>query len=413
MTAADLLPAPDGLSAELRQLHATARASLEANVVRLGERSCVTAGTHQFRSLWTRDFAHAAAGLLRIGRADVVRDHLTLLLGHRRPDGLLPRTLDSSDAKLRVAWASASRLVPALGRLAPALTGHLRPEFLDQHGQEAIDGNALAVLAAARLRHTGAAGEAWWRSHLPDLTAVHALYRRRLRGGLIEQPPFSDWQDSVRRRGATFYTNLVYWAATEALASDPRSGVSAEAAADLRARLEPAFRPDGAGLYLSIAGKRYVSLDGNLLAIDLGLHPPGSPAASALWEALVASPLWTRHEVPGFVTTPDYPVSWRNYGVVLAGLGHYHDRIRWSWLTALAGKVAARLGDLERAEACLLHLARCARRDGAIAEVYEERPPHRPWRSLLYHSEAPFAWGAAVTLDALHSYAEATGGPGA
>ncbi len=394
------------LSPNLSELHALARASLLANVHELGGRFGVTAGAQQFRSLWTRDFAHASAGLLRLGRADVVRDHLTLLLEHARPDGLLPRTLDSSDAKLRVAWVSAARLVPWLGPLVPPLTAALVPEYTDQHGQLAIDGNALAVLAALRLQDV-APDEAWWRTHLPALRRLLAFYAPRTRGDLVHQPPFSDWQDSVRRRGATFYVNLVVWAAHARLAARPEAEHPPEPATRLRAALERTFRPTGSGLYRSLERGPWVSLDGNLLAIDLGLHPPGTPEARDLWAALVASPFWRRHGTPGWNTLPDYPRSTRNPGVTVAGLGHYHDRVRWSWLTALAAKVAARMGDLPRAEACLEHLAACAHRDGAIAEIYDERPPHRRWRSPLYLSELPFAWGAAVTLDALHAYAEA------
>jgi hypothetical protein len=387
---------PASLSPSLASLHQAAEASLLANVVELGGRYGLTAGVNQFRSLWTRDFCFAARGLLRIGRSDVVRDHLQLLLDHRRHDGLLPRTLDSSDAKLRVAWASARRYLPFLP--APALTEALVPEYLDQHAQETVDGAALAVLAADALR---AEDPGWWagRSSAFDQALGHT--RRRARAGLIQQPPFSDWQDSVRRKGATFYTNLLVWAAEVALRGEESTALRAT-----RARIEEAFRAQGEVLYRSVAGREFVSLDGNLLAIELGFLPAQSERAVELWAQLVRSPFWTRDGVPGFNTFPSYPVSWRNPGVILAGLGHYHDRIRWSWLTALAAKVAVRMGDLERAARALEHLATCAARDGAVSEIYSSRPPHLPWRSLVYRSEAPFAWGAGVTLDALHSFAE-------
>lgn len=388
---------PSALPEGLAQLHRVAEDSLLANVVPLGQRFGVTAGVNQFRSLWTRDFCFAARGLLRVGRGDVVADHLQLLLDHRRADGLLPRTLDSSDAKLRVAWASARRYLPFLP--APALSAALVPEYLDQHAQETVDGAALSVLAADALR---AEDPAWWEERLGAFDEALDHTRRRARGGLVVQPPFSDWQDSVKRQGRTFYTNLLVWAAEVALASEEGPRLR-----ELRERIEGAFRRPGDVLYRSLAGREYVSLDGNLLAIELGFHPPESERARELWAALVRSPFWTRDGVPGFNTFPSYPVSWRNPGVILAGLGHYHDRIRWSWLTALAAKVAVRMGDLERAREALEHLASCAERDGAIAEIYRARPPHLPWSSPLYRSEAPFAWGSGITLDALHAYAEA------
>lgn len=381
------------LKAPLDALAAMAHTSLEANVASLAGRCYLSAGGHQFRSLWTRHFGHAIPGLLRAGRRDVVRDHLELLFGHVRSDGLLPRTFDSSDAKLRVAWASAARLLPfARGDLN--LKESLAPEYRDQHGQVAFDGNALAVIGAERYRDaTG--DEAWWAKHLPVLERIHTFYAPYLRDGLLHQPPFSDWQDSVRRAGPTLYSNLLYWRACLALGYD-------RTARTLAKRLEEAFRPRGRGLYRSLADGEWVSIDGNLLAIDLGLVT--GDAAHALHDALLASDFWRRHGTPGFVTAPDYPRRWRSPTVRVAGLGHYHDRLRWSWITAMAAKTAAQVGDRGSARLALETLAGWAARDGAIAEVYAEEPPHHPWRSLLYESERPFSWGAAATLDALSEY---------
>lgn len=381
--------------ADLRRL---AREALLANVHMLAGRHGVSAGAHQFRSLWTRDFCHAARGLLRIGRADVVRDHLELLLEKRRADGLLPRTLDSIDAKLRVSWRSVARWIPGVSGDLP-LKDHLVPEYQDQYGSVAIDGNALTVWTAACY---GAEAPAWFERHRPALRQVLDYYRRArwLRGGLLHQPAFSDWQDSVRRKGVAFYTNLIYWAALRAL--DP------DAARGFGARLEAAFRPRGGGLYPSLLGRRFVSLEGNLLAIDLGFLP--EDGSRDLYPELLRSPFWRRTGVPGFDTYPDYPVSWSNPGMLVAGLGHYHDRVRWSWLTALAAKVAARMGDLEEARRILSALQEWVRRDGTVMEVYESAPPHRPWRSWLYSSEGPFSWGAGVTLDALGELASRSSG---
>jgi hypothetical protein len=381
-----------------------AEGSLLANVVVLEGGQGLAAGATQFRSLWTRDFCLAACGLLRVGRGDVAREHLELLFAHRRDDGLLPRTLDSIDAKLRVIWVCLRRMLPLLPR-PPALRGRPRPEYQDQHGQLAIDGNALAILLALEL---GRRDPAWWRSHRTNARACFDFYGPRIKRGLVQQPPFSDWQDSVRRKGATLYTNLLVWAAARGLADVGYDELDLPAQR-LRAAIERTFRPPGATLLRSVAAKPYVSLDGNLLAIELGFYPTESEEARHLYAVLLESPFWTRDGTPGWNTAPDYPPSWRNPGVQLVGLGHYHDRIRWSWLTSLAAKVSVRMNDLDTARQALEHLSACAARDGTICEIYEERPSHRPWRSLLYRSEAPFSWGAGMCLDALHAYAEASG----
>lgn len=386
----------------LGRLAQIARASLLANVVELEGRCYLSAGANQFRSLWTRDFAHAAGGLIAIGRADVVRDHLDLLIRHLHPDSqLLPRGLDSMNPKLRVAYASFARApLPRLRPRSPALPIGLplKAEYRDQHGQFAIDGNALAVLAA--LSYARATGdEAWLERSLPALGQVLAGYTQHLRAGLVWQPPYSDWQDSVSRIGHACYTNLlVHLAARDLAEHAPVPGLLLD---PLRERLEGTFRAEG-GLYRSLAKREQVSLDANLLALDHGLL--GEADARELYERLRACPLWRRQEIPGFNTTPDYPASWRNPGVLLAGLGHYHDRIPWTWLSGLSAKVALGRGEPSEARRILEVLSARAERDGHVVEIFAAQPPHDPFRSLLYRSEAPFSWGAARILEALAAW---------
>lgn len=381
-------------------LASAARDSLLANVVEVGGRLGLVAGANQFRSLWTRDFAHAAGGLLLAGRGDVVADHLDQLLERLHPElGLLPRTLDTMDAKLRVAWASAARILPGVSPVL-AIEGKLEPEYRDQHGQFAIDGNALVVLAALDYAEREG-GEAWLSGRLEVLGQSLLAYGRWLHEGLVRQPPFSDWQDSVRRRGEACYTNLLVHVAARRLVA-AGGQVPAALLGPLAERIEGAFRSQG-GLYLSLARRPFVSLDANLLALDLE-HLQGE-AAEALYAALVRSPFWRRDDAPGFSSYPDYPASWRNPGVILAGLGHYHDRIHWSWLSGLAAKVAAGQGDRASAERILDVLAARVARDGSVVEIYDPRPPHRPFRSLIYRSEAPFSWGAARILEGVAAWA--------
>src|SRR5215211_4094484 len=98
----------------LDALFSVAAACLRGNVVELASGPYLCAGGGQFRGLWTRDFCFAARGVLELGRPDVVANHLSRLLAHRRqPDGLVPRLMDSiSPAWLRVVWHCAGRVVP-------------------------------------------------------------------------------------------------------------------------------------------------------------------------------------------------------------------------------------------------------------------------------------------------------------
>lgn len=375
-----------------------ARRSLERNIVRLPSGSYLSAGQGHFRGLWTRDFCFAARALLRLGHHDVVRDHLRALIERRRrPDALVPRLLDSiTPCFTRVVREIAAQRVPGLPRPAP-ICDPLVAEYRSEHGAEAIDSNALVLLRA--LDYVDATGDrAFFTAHEPALIEIFRFYDLRLQDGLLRQQAFTDWQDSVRRRGKTLYTNLLYAAVAKRLVAHPGFGVREHDALALERRIFATFHDPQTGLLRSVEGMPHVSLDGLLLAIELGLL---ESSHAALYDALTQSPLWRRDGVPGSNTFPRWPRSAIAATVGLVGLSGYHDVLHWSWLTAAALGTARRMGDADTAARIEAHLLRLLERDDCVYEVYAPEPPHAAWRSRLYASERDFAWGAGYAVLAL------------
>ena len=389
----DTLPPREPLTLTQR-----ASASLQANIVEHPAGRYLSAGQHQFRSLWTRDFCWSVPGLLSINRPDVVRDHLRLLIESAHPtSGLVPRALDSMNPKMRVVRATLANAFGLDARQA-APKQNLVPEYHEQNGHPCIDGNLLTILAT--LTYVDATHDRdFLAKHEPTLRRILRFYDDRLDEGLIVQPGFSDWQDSVRREGKTFYTNLLWSVTLSELAKRGLFGVTEQRALRTRDAVHATFLDPTIGLYRSLSEGPHVSMDGNLLAIDLGFLQGN--AALALYEAMKRHPLWSAASgLPGVVTVPDYPSRDRNWTVRLVGLGHYHDRLAWSWITAMSAKVASRMGDQLEAERILDGLEQLIARDQTVAEIYEPRGRMKPWHRWLYQSERPFSWGAAVTLDA-------------
>jgi glycogen debranching enzyme len=377
-------------------LRAVAERSLAGNIIELDSGPVLRAGSRQFQALWTRDFCFGARGLAAIGRADVVRSHLALLLAHlREADGLVPKYFDSLSIYVRYFKLTLlGKTSEVQEPLTPGFKAGIPPH-------ESIDSNALVLLVADDYaRRSG--DRAWWDLHEPALVKAYRYYDPFLEGGILRQGAFADWQDSVNRAGWTFYTNILYAAASERLLEREAFGISRAALAQQREAIRQRFFEPATGLYHSIAGEPYVSLDGLLLAIDLGVFPAASQEARALYAALQAHPLWTgKAGIPGFATFPNYPDAWVDPSVRWFGVRHYHDSVYWSWLLALSAKVAGTMGDDESRERILSRLEEAARRDGAICEIYHPDPELKPYRSRLYRPESPFSWGAGMILDAL------------
>ncbi len=371
--------------------------ALSKNTVRLKEGPFLVAGKNQFRSMWTRDFCFAARGLIAVGNYEVVRNHLQFLLKNMRKDGLVPRTVDSMLPRYRVTRNSI-RYLFGIGTI-PEITDPLIIEYKDEHGTEAIDSNLLVIITA--LTYVEASKDLdWLKTHESYLKKAVSFYDNKLDDGLIIQRKFSDWQDSVKREGKTCYTNLLYWHVCNMLQQYPEFGIAREKVNLLRDKLIQNFYDADSGLFLSILNERYISLDANLFAIEFGLD---GVSANEIYQNLKKHELWTRYTIPGFNTVPNYPASWRHLAVKLAGLGHYHDEVYWSWLMALSAKVAFKMNDKDCAFQILNKLQELAMRDQAIREVYKSEEELRPWESWIFKSEQDFSWGAGMILNTLKS----------
>ena len=391
---------------DLIDLLRLARQSIATNIHRFGDAHYLTAGQYQFRSLWTRDFLWSVRGLVACDD-DVARKVITDQLDRlfrgldNHPDGyrnLLPRVLDS----MRTTWRVT--LSVALRRPFP-ITSDLKEEVFDQYQSIAFDGNMLAVLTAARYLKSREA--AWYEQNKRTLVSLLAFYdaHRGPDGVLLHQPPFSDWQDSIDRRGATFLCNLIYACAREAVRDDRAFAVDPHALATLREQIDRTFFDEEVQLYRSWASHDQVSLDGNLLAIDLDYLPLERKVA--LYRNLLRHPLWSNPGGPGFVTWRDYDHTDKSPLVrnPVVGLRGYHDSLYWSWLIALAAKVSAEMiphvpEAAEQAERLFERLARVARRDNGIGEVYRSGDEPFALAAPRYRSDHPFSWGAAFVIDA-------------
>ncbi len=379
-----------------------AEATLSANIIQLPSGSYLTAGRNQFKTLWTRDFALAVRGLLLMNRSDVVKHHLTTLIRNRRTsDSLVPRVMDSIAPRWRVMRQFWIRMIPeSIGFLRGDLPIHdpLKPEYRDEHGSEAVDSNLLVLKAALEyVEHTG--DQAWWRENEEAFRGIYGFYANKLRDGLIWQAKFSDWQDSVKREGHTFYVNLLYYLVSKKIRTYSDWSASETELEKTRQKIETTFRDENTGLFRTVAGYPQISSDGNLLAIDLGYFS-SREEEQAHYQRLKNHPLWRGNgDVPGRVTLPAYPDSWKSIAVRVVSLHNYHEDLYWSWLMGLAGKVAISQGDDVEAERVLRALEKIVRRDGAVGEVFRDMPELPLWESQWFRAEIPFSWGAGFVVD--------------
>lgn len=378
------------------ELYQIAITALQTNIVETKEGPFLAAGGHHFRSFWTRDFCFASSGLMHLGREDVVKNHLEKLLQLAEPEsGLIPRSLDNMDTFWRVALGN-------FGFVRPYPQSPLKPEYLGEHKTPAIDGNALTILTCIELAlHTG--DNRWFAAIQPKLQKLLNFYQSDFDANdkAFIQGPFEDWQDSANRSGPTSYLHLMIWRILE-LNEDLQLKLNFLFARDqLTDRILDLFWDPESGLLLSRAGHKQISLDAQLLSLKWGFWgKPHSISARDFYRRLTHHPIWNQPLGPGLCTIPSYPSHEVSWTTKLVGLKEYHGQLYWSWLMGLAAQVARKMMDSQKSKAILNQLTTYAERDGTICEIYDPKSG-KPFRSLLYHSEHPFSWGAGLTIDSL------------
>lgn len=367
---------------------AIARRSLKKNIVKLQAGHFLSAGAHQFKSFWTRDFCLSSKGLIAIGRSDVLKEHLNYLINHCREDNLVPLYVDSMAPVNRVLMASVFKTF-GLGRLSFKISDDIAPYYLVNNVFEAIDSN-LMVLYASWVYRNSTQDMAWFDSQQPSLQKIFDFYNSKFEDGLIVQGEHADWQDSAQRKGKMFFTNLLYLHMGSEF--NFLTGAQQEA---LKLKIMDTFYEPISGLFLSMAGRDNISLEGNLWAIEYGLMKD----TKNLYESLRKHPLFTLGPCPGFATYPSYTKEDTYIQVKVVGLQEYHGNMYWSWLMGYSAKVAFLMGDTANVAKLHSHIKRVLLRDQVVNEIYKHKSELPAFSSVFYRSEAPFSWGSAFILD--------------
>ncbi|MCE3011353.1 MAG: hypothetical protein LW875_12160 [Proteobacteria bacterium] len=381
---------------EPTSLFEIASRSLKENIVETTSGPFLRAGAHQFGSLWTRDFCWASRGLELCGRDDVVDNHLETLLRSAHPQsGLIPRILESGSSAQRVVLHTALRALP-LNWLCPKIASPLKPEYFGEHKTPSYDSNSLVLIAAARTYDRASQQKKEQLKEPLQKTLQFLLDQTDQGQQWFEQPAFSDWQDSASRLGVSFYSQVL---AVQALRlwSD-RSFISDQIWKNLWEILRKSFYHPQKGLFLSGSfSLEQISLEANLLVLDWSLLPEAE--SKDLWKNLRGSRVWIQEEIPGIPVEPPYKewqVSWYTKSVGLRG---YHDALLWTWLAALAARVAYRCGDEKEARRIFTRLKSICLSVNSVPEILDPNTRFLPFENWLYKSEFPFSWAAGQIIE--------------
>ncbi len=365
-----------------------AKNNIASNIIEISGKQYLSAGKNQFRSLWTRDFCFSAEGLLLLGHDKVVKDHLDFLIANRRKkDDLIPLYMDSISPMIRVVTGSINSLLNSNIELKSP--SKLKPYYLINGQHPSIDANILTLYASMKyLQKTN--DQEWYQQNLKNLLAIFKYYEQKKTDGIIYQTAHSDWQDSAKRVGFSFFTNILYYQVAEYFKFIPKDELR-----ELKDKIHSAFYDPSTGIYLSMLGKKQYSLDGNLWAIEYNIFNN----AETLYLNLLNSNLLKQFGLLGNATYPSYNARELYLQVRISKLNEYHGKLYWSWLLNKSAKVSLLMNDHAQFKIQNDFLQNLYLSNKDIQEVYDPNKEYAPFTSTLYDSEKNFTWGSSTYIE--------------
>lgn len=323
-----------------------------------------TAGDSHFNDVWARDALYACWGADDI---DVKRT-LNALKDNMR-DGQIP---------LRIGRKSMVRVFLGL----PSPTGAVYTN--DKSSAAAIDPNLLYVITAANRMKTSDDF-----SYEASIDASLQWVKEHVDQDLIHEEPYTAWDDALKKRGATAYTNVLYAAALH----HADHIVDHDDYQETAQRVERALNTLWAGSYYQAWGERDVcDVAANLLAVYLNVGPTERHTVILSW--------LDRRQGEDYLLRTNYPrYSWRDVYLpfYLVGMQDYHNSgPYWTWITALEGLARQRLNGSIGENAA--RLDDWVRKNGKVPEVLGSN--RKPLNRLFYSSETGFTWTAGLILAA-------------
>lgn len=353
----------------------------------------LNAGYRNFRESWARDFSFAMYGLLALEQHDTVRDTLDAYLWHQADDGKFPVKLHSMNVVSRFFHSFLEREQP--------IQKMLKPKFITGHGTTSLDGQALLVIAAQNYAREAEDTE-YLRDHWSQLKlAVQwlQLYRKEPGDALLHQFAYSDWADSVARRGRVHYTNVVYWKAltsmAEAAASlgiEQQQELYTEEAERVSRAIQANFWRADLGYFVTSSQLSQLSSAGNLLAIawDLATPDQAESILNVMAKARMAEP------VPTQVAFPPYPRSLIAIENRLGGMANYHTDAAWLWIGAWHVIALTKTNRMEEAQQLINRITELIITERQLNEAHGL--DGKPLSSKWYKSESPLSWNAGMVL---------------
>jgi len=333
----------------------------------------ILAGKRHFDDYWARDCFFGCLGALKLKDYYIVKKSFELFLKYQKDDGQLPMRIGQYDVNFKfIGIRIRAEILPRYGD--------------DKNNSKTTDPNSLFIISLHEYLKKTQDYPFFEENYKKIKAAIDWNFSQDSDNDLlIEEKPYANWMDSIKKQGKVLYTNICHWKAVESfskMAHKEDAEKYSIMSGKIKDRINELFWN---GNYFVDWVKEnvkydYFSSDGNLLAVYFGF-------VTRMQKKKILAGLNKFKENSILIETsyPFYSKKFVSLRLKLVGMGDYHNGLYWLWLSCLASCI-----ENKKTRADILNkIASILVKEGVVVEVYDRKL--RPLKRLLYQGEKPFA----------------------
>jgi glycogen debranching enzyme len=341
----------------------------------------IVAGTTHFSDYWARDGLFASMGAVDIGDYEQAKKELQLMLDNQKEDGQLPLRIGVKNIIFNLlGFKSAEKTAVYVE---------------DKKGNIPKDQNAIFIIALSYyLQKTN--DKEFIKNNFEKIKKAIDWYKTE---DLVEEDWYCSWDDCIRKKGKTIYTNVLYCKALHEF--DFIAKVAGEKteyhkkAKTVKEKINYLFW--NGNYYTDWIDEEkhdYFSVAGNMLAIIFDIAD--REKAFKIIYNVEKNKLDEGFAIKNVV--PEYDKKDKSLFLSIFGMGDYQDGFYWLWVSCLY--IMARHKTDFDYKTRIESLAKKINEYQNIYEVYT--PEGKPVKRFFYNSEKDFAWSSSLFIHMIH-----------
>jgi hypothetical protein len=346
----------------------------------------IYAGLHQYRDYWSRDSMWACMGALELNDVQIVRKNLELFLNLEK-NGLVPLRIGNRFFIQTFLGIKSKKEYPKYREY--------------QNESVSTDANTLFVIAVYKY-YEKTKDKKFLKKYYKKIEQIlMRTYRFKDEYGLIEEDAYATWMDGLRKKGKIFYSNVLFYVAVKYyLEICRKTGLKSNSFSEkFLKNMENNIRTTfWNGMYftdwLGNNDEKYFDTFANLVAVYFDFAT-GKEKASIF--KFIESKKLVNESGLILKSFPEYSSIYISPFLILMGLKGYCSKVTYPWMSFfyfLCLKKENKLFEKNRLR--LENLCKIVIKDGVVYETYNFKL--KPYKTLLYTSERPFAWACSFAV---------------